>query len=627
MSKIQQTQQTHAQTAAKANKPQQAQQKSFNPAQLFESPESMRSEDVLAAQQTVGNQVVQRALDKDDRRKGLTDNQGNLRQDLNEQIQQKRGGGSPLPENIQKEASQKLGRSFKDVRIHTDESADKLSRTISARAFTIGKDIFFKNGVFAPGSGAGRETIMHELTHVVQQGGRSSASGALKLGAPDTAHEKEADRIGKKHAASVGAAPAGAVQREGEEDELMMQGIEEEELQMQEEEELQMQEEEEELQMQEDDDIAEDAPAESPDDLMMQGEEEELQMQSDSVGVLQRNKDDDWDTDSEPEPEKPISREEMQKLSSNFFKQMKAPSNPEIPAPELPAPKKPVVNIEDNEEINPRARLELMLNQKGKAKQAKQDSLGKVTQKAKSMKLGSDEHMKRLQSLEDRGQKSLKTNYKSEQKAGTSGFLNESIKKKKEEEAKSDKAKKESGAKDKWEATLTSGTAKAKDVEKAKERLKKFYPDEYKDDKAFESKDKVRFINLKAEAQKGNDEAFEMMTAEEKAKDEASFGGKAKKFASKAVSKVWGGVKNIGKQAGTGLLKSATGGITSGINQFGGSVFGKIDFGKAFEGKDDDKKDDDKKKSGGMDAIMEKYAETLQENKKLKEQLAALKGA
>jgi hypothetical protein len=262
MSKIQQTQQTHAQTAAKANKPQQAQQKSFNPAQLFESPESMRSEDVLAAQQTVGNQVVQRALDKDDRRKGLTDNQGNLRQDLNEQIQQKRGGGSPLPENIQKEASKKLGRNFKDVRIHTDESADKLSRTISARAFTIGKDIFFKNGVFAPGSGAGRETIMHELTHVVQQGGRSGASGALKLGAPDTAHEKEADRIGKKHAASVGAAPAGAVQREGEEDELMMQSApEEEEL-------LQMQGEEDELQMQED--------------------EEELQMQPDNTNTIQR---------------------------------------------------------------------------------------------------------------------------------------------------------------------------------------------------------------------------------------------------------------------------------------------------------------------------------------------------
>jgi hypothetical protein len=276
MSKIQQTQQTHAQTAAKANKPQQAQHKSFNPVQMLESPESMRSEDVLAAQQTVGNQVVQRALDKDDRRKGLTDNQGNLRQDLNEQIQQKRGGGSPLPENIQKEASKKLGHNFKEVRIHTDESADKLSRTISARAFTIGKDIFFKNGVFAPGSSAGRETIIHELTHVVQQGGRSGASGALKLGAPDTAHEKEADRIGKKHAASISAAPAGAVQREGEEDELMMQEDEEE---------LMMQQDEEELQMQ---------PA----------EEDELQMQADVSGVVQRHETGEPHTHDEDEQQK-----------------------------------------------------------------------------------------------------------------------------------------------------------------------------------------------------------------------------------------------------------------------------------------------------------------------------------
>jgi hypothetical protein len=184
MSKIQQTQQAHAQTAAKANKPQQQQHHSLSSAQMLESPEAMRSEDVLAAQQTVGNQVVQRALDKDDRRKGLTDEQGNLRQEITSQIQQKRGGGNPLPENIQKEASKKLGRNFKDVRIHTDETADTLSRTISARAFTIGKDIFFKNGVFAPGSGAGRETLMHELTHVVQQGGKVGPAARSNLAGP-----------------------------------------------------------------------------------------------------------------------------------------------------------------------------------------------------------------------------------------------------------------------------------------------------------------------------------------------------------------------------------------------------------------------------------------------------------
>jgi hypothetical protein len=180
----------------------------FKASQMMEAPETMRSDDVLLAQEQVGNQVVQRALDQ-----GLTDARGNLREDISSQIQQKRGSGSPLPEVIQKEAAQQLGSSFKDVRIHTDSSADRLSSAINARAFTIGTDIFFKQGVFAPSTSAGRETLLHELTHVVQQRG-TSASGSLKLGAPNTAHEKEAERVSKGHtAASKTPASSGVVQR------------------------------------------------------------------------------------------------------------------------------------------------------------------------------------------------------------------------------------------------------------------------------------------------------------------------------------------------------------------------------------------------------------------------------
>jgi hypothetical protein len=171
MSGNQKQQQTSHQNQAtvKAGKTQQKTVKSINPEQMLSAPETLRSEDVLAAQQQVGNQVVQRALDKKGRDHRVTDSQGNLNEDLTRQIQSKRGGGSPLPESVQQDASRKLGRKFNDVRIHTDDTADKLSRSVSARAFTIGKDIFFKGGVFSPSSSAGRETLIHELTHVVQQ--------------------------------------------------------------------------------------------------------------------------------------------------------------------------------------------------------------------------------------------------------------------------------------------------------------------------------------------------------------------------------------------------------------------------------------------------------------------------
>ena len=262
------------QANAKARKNEPKVERKVNPEQMLSATETLRSEDILAAQQQLGNQVVQRALDKKGRDQRVTDSQGNLNEELTRQIQAKRGGGSPLPDAIQKDASKKLGRKFKDVRIHTDDTADKLSRSVSARAFTIGKDIFFKGGVFSPSTSAGRETLIHELTHVVQQsGGKSSSSGKLKLGAPDTAMEKEAAHMGKKHSNqfSSAAPAAGAVQRQGEEDEL------------------QMQEDEEEMQMQPDA-IALQRQGEE-DELQMQEDEEELQMQPDSsaAGVIQRD--------------------------------------------------------------------------------------------------------------------------------------------------------------------------------------------------------------------------------------------------------------------------------------------------------------------------------------------------
>ena len=263
-----QKQQQAKQTQTKASAPKAPAQpeQSVNLEQLVAAPETMRSEELIAAQKQVGNQMVQRALDGNKKRDAMTDEQGFLKGEINDAIQKKRGGGSPLPDSLREDAGKRLGHDFDNVRIHTDEQANELSQSINARAFTIGKDIFFKKGVFSPGSRAGRETLMHELTHVVQQSGGSGASGRLKLGGTDTAHEKQADKVGKANS-GITAASSAAVQREEmPEDELMMQ--EEEELQMQEEEELQMQ----------------------PDTGVQREEmpEDELQMQPDA-GVVQRD--------------------------------------------------------------------------------------------------------------------------------------------------------------------------------------------------------------------------------------------------------------------------------------------------------------------------------------------------
>ncbi len=95
--------------------------------------------------------------------------------DLAAAIQNARGGGAPLAQGVRAPMEQAFGRSFGDVRVHADAKADVFNRVVSARAFTIGRDIFFRRGEYSPGGG-GRELIAHELTHVVQQNGGARRS-------------------------------------------------------------------------------------------------------------------------------------------------------------------------------------------------------------------------------------------------------------------------------------------------------------------------------------------------------------------------------------------------------------------------------------------------------------------
>lgn len=53
--------------------------------------------------------------------------------------------------------------------MHADARAAESARAIDAEAYTVGPDIVFDRGEYAPDSGAGRRLLAHELTHVVQQ--------------------------------------------------------------------------------------------------------------------------------------------------------------------------------------------------------------------------------------------------------------------------------------------------------------------------------------------------------------------------------------------------------------------------------------------------------------------------
>ncbi|WP_146348159.1 eCIS core domain-containing protein [Phaeobacter marinintestinus] len=63
----------------------------------------------------------------------------------------------------------RFGRDFSRVRLHDGPRAAEAARNIGARAYTLGSDIAFAAGQYAPDTHTGRRLLAHELTHTVQQ--------------------------------------------------------------------------------------------------------------------------------------------------------------------------------------------------------------------------------------------------------------------------------------------------------------------------------------------------------------------------------------------------------------------------------------------------------------------------
>ncbi|OYD98187.1 hypothetical protein CDG76_03175 [Nostoc sp. 'Peltigera membranacea cyanobiont' 210A] len=101
--------------------------------------------------------------------------------ELETSIQQARGNGQPLADDIKQPMEQGFGADFGSVRVHTDAQSNRLNESIQARAFTTGQDVFFRQGEYSPGSDAGKELLAHELTHVVQQNGSAVQPKSLHI--------------------------------------------------------------------------------------------------------------------------------------------------------------------------------------------------------------------------------------------------------------------------------------------------------------------------------------------------------------------------------------------------------------------------------------------------------------
>jgi len=97
-------------------------------------------------------------------------------QDLETSINAIRGGGQPLPESVRVFFEPRFGYDFSRVRVHADGAAADGAGAVRARAYTIGRDIVFGSGEYAP----------------------ATSKGNRLLSSPGDMYEEDADRVAEQ---------------------------------------------------------------------------------------------------------------------------------------------------------------------------------------------------------------------------------------------------------------------------------------------------------------------------------------------------------------------------------------------------------------------------------------------
>ncbi len=116
--------------------------------------------------------------------KEATDHSPEVDQNTQAQFETMRGGGQPLQKSVLDFFEPRFGYDFSRVRVHTDEETDDSARGINARAYTVGHDIVFGAGEYAPETNTGKLLLAHELAHVIQQSSPEPVSPPIIMRSP-----------------------------------------------------------------------------------------------------------------------------------------------------------------------------------------------------------------------------------------------------------------------------------------------------------------------------------------------------------------------------------------------------------------------------------------------------------
>ena len=128
--------------------------------------------------------------------------------------------GTSLPQTLLEPLEKQLGTELSGVRVHTSASSQHAAQALQANAYTVGQDIHFASGKYAPDTSSGQRLIAHEVAHTVQQQDASAGPQTeLEVSQPGDAHEVEADSfadafMGDKASSELTPVSTGSVSRE-----------------------------------------------------------------------------------------------------------------------------------------------------------------------------------------------------------------------------------------------------------------------------------------------------------------------------------------------------------------------------------------------------------------------------
>jgi hypothetical protein len=113
--------------------------------------------------------------------------------------------GAPLPDSSRAALEPRFAQDFSQVRVHTGGRAAESAQAIGADAYTVGSDIVFGTGRYAPGTSEGDRLLAHELTHVAQHRRAAAAPAPIRIGGPGEHAEREAGSVAAGRTGPVGA--------------------------------------------------------------------------------------------------------------------------------------------------------------------------------------------------------------------------------------------------------------------------------------------------------------------------------------------------------------------------------------------------------------------------------------